>query len=396
MTTKNIIRKGKRAWGILSRIAFAIMFTLCLNSCRDSDEDDRAINNRALADHSTLIYIVADNNLSDYGKDSFERIQKAYYNAPNKKDGNIFVYLDNHDELPALYWLDPEYGITQISNYQEQNSVSPSVIRHVCTQAFNSGRRTNSVNSVIFWSHGTNWFPAPDNKGSRSFGKDNADEINIPEMAAALKGLSINNLMFDACLMGSVEVAAEFAGIADVLVASPAEILTTSFPYHTIIPALCTPNPDMHKIVDLYYAYYNSLSEQYKSGILTAVELSGINKLAEEFGRLKAASYSDAHLPSITAMTYDRENVHLFFDLKQFARMCHDKIAADDEQKAENLHDNFLKAYNACKVYTRHTDRFMSINLRGACGLSVYVPGPSIVSRLDEYYQNLAWYKWSH
>ena len=59
MTTKNIIRKGKRAWGILSRIAFAIMFTLCLNSCRDSDEDDRAINNRALADHSTLIYIVA-------------------------------------------------------------------------------------------------------------------------------------------------------------------------------------------------------------------------------------------------------------------------------------------------------------------------------------------------
>ena len=149
-------------------------------------------------------------------------------------------------------------------------------------------------------------------------------------------------------------------------------------------------------IVDLYYAYYNSLSEQYKSGILTAVELSGINKLAEEFGRLKAASYSDAHLPSITAMTYDRENVHLFFDLKQFARMCHDKIAADDEQKAENLHDNFLKAYNACKVYTRHTDRFMSINLRGACGLSVYVPGPSIVSGLDEYYQNLAWYKWSH
>lgn len=66
----------------------------------------------------------------------------------------------------------------------------------------------------ILGSHGTNWFPAPDNKGSRSFGKDNADEINIPEMAAALKGLSINNLMFDACLMGSVEVAAEFAGIA--------------------------------------------------------------------------------------------------------------------------------------------------------------------------------------
>ena len=36
-------------------------------------------------------------------------------------DGNtIFVYLDNHDELPALYWLDPEYGITQISNYQDR------------------------------------------------------------------------------------------------------------------------------------------------------------------------------------------------------------------------------------------------------------------------------------
>ena len=92
MTTKNIIRKGKRAWGILSRIAFAIMFTLCLNSCRDSDEDDRAINNRALADHSTLIYIVADNNLSDYGKDSFERIQKAYYNAPKRTGTYSFTW----------------------------------------------------------------------------------------------------------------------------------------------------------------------------------------------------------------------------------------------------------------------------------------------------------------
>lgn len=82
MTTKNIIRKGKRAWGILSRIAFAIMFTLCLNSCRDSDEDDRAINNRALADHSTLIYIVADNNLSDYGKDRFRTDTEGLLQCP--------------------------------------------------------------------------------------------------------------------------------------------------------------------------------------------------------------------------------------------------------------------------------------------------------------------------
>lgn len=384
----------------IKRFTFAIcslLTVLCFIGC--GNDDLPSIDKRQLADHSVLVYIVADNNLSDSGDESFRIISKAYYNTPNRDDANLFVYLDNHegDGLPVLYYLDPKTEPTVLKGYTEQNSVSPSVIREVCSTVFSTGQRAKSVNSVIFWSHGTNWYPANTKERTRSFGEDNNAKIDISDMADALKGLSINNLMFDACLMGSAEVAAEFADVADVLVASPTEILTTSYPYRTIIPALCTSKPDMHKVVDLYQQYYSSLSDIYQSGILTAVNLQGIRRLAETFGKLKNPAYGDGHMTTVPELCYDRERVHLFFDILQFAGRCRDKIAEEsDAGTADVLYQDFVQAFRDCDIYTRHTDKFITINLKGACGLSVYIPGPAIVAGLDNFYKYLTWYQWSH
>ena len=103
--------------------------------------------------------------------------------------------------------------------------------------------------------------------------------MDIPELADALQGLELDNLLFDACYMGSVEVAAEMVGVADRLVASPAEILSTGFPYQTIIRELCKKEPDMHRLVDLYHDYYQGQDNLYQSGTLTSLNLDRMKDL---------------------------------------------------------------------------------------------------------------------
>ena len=375
----------------------ALLLVFLLAGCNeDPVELPRDINQRDLPDHSVLVYIVSENNLDYYGDDSFDAITEAYYNAGNRRDANLFVFIDNVDNPPILYWLDPEYGLTELVRYPEGNSVSPDNLRQVCATAFSSGKRQNPVNTAIFWSHGTSWWPVPKTE-SRSFGDDDGFKIDITDMADALRGLSIQNLMFDACLMAGVEVAAEFADVADVLVASPTEILATSYPYYSIIPALCTSTPDMHKVVDLYYDHYQGMTNGGQSGILTTVELKQIRQLAQAFGKLQQAGHGDDHILDISALCYDREAIHLAYDIVGYAQMHRDKAAESiGSEAAGRLYDDFITAFYDCNIYCKHTDRFISINLSGASGLSVFIPGKYNLTSYEEFYRTLAWYQWSH
>lgn len=393
-----LLNKNFRLSGFISVLLVSLLLAtnICLTGCSDSENElSRDINHLQLPDHSLLIYLVADNNLSYQCETSFKQITEAYFGTKGHENTNLFIYVDNIDADPVLYWLDPVDGITILRNYNETDSCSPSVIKDVCTTAFGSGSRNNPVNTAIFWSHGTNWLPAT-HTGSRSFGDDDGRQVDIADMADALKGLNINNLMFDACQMASVEVAAQFADAADVLVGSPAEILATSFPYHTIIPDLCTSNPDMHKVVDRFFEYYDSMQGQYRSGILTAVNLSGIRRLAHAFGKIKNPVYGDRHLQSVPILCYDRYNPKVFYDFMQFGEMCRDKYAElYDKGQAEELFKELEKAFNECDIYTRDTGRVLEIKLTNPCGLSVYVPGPITVKGLDYFYAKLAWYDWT-
>lgn len=393
-----LLNKNFKLSGFTSVLLVSLILAtaIWLTGCSDcEDELPRDINHLRLPDHSLLVYLVADNNLSYQCETSFKQITEAYFGTKGHDNINLFVYVDNIDADPVLYWLDPVDGTTVLRNYDETDSCSPSFIREVCETAFGSGSRNNPVNTAIFWSHGTNWLP-PANTGSRSFGDDDGRQVDITDMADALKGLNINNLMFDACQMASVEVAAQFADAADVLVGSPAEILATSFPYHTIIPDLCTSKPNMHKVVDRFIDYYDSMQGQYRSGILTAVNLSGIRRLAVAFGKIKNPVYGDKHLQSVPILCYDRYNPKVFYDFMQFGEMCRGKYAElYDKKHADELFEELKKAFNECGIYTRDTGRVLEIKLTNPCGLSVYVPGPVTVKGLDDFYAKLVWHGWT-
>lgn len=381
----------------LSLAAGILAGIFCWTGCspENGEKIPRDVNERKLADHSLLVYFVADNNLSNYATNNFEKISEAYFSKPDNNRLNLFVYMDNLEGNPRLYWLDPEYGTNVLKEYPETNSASASTIRDICATTFRSGKRGKTVNSVIFWSHGTNWLQAYNPTGNRSFGDDDGYHIDIADMAKAIEGLSINNILFDACYMGSTEVAAEFSAVADVLVGSPCEILSTGFPYHTIIQALCSEKPDMHKVVDSYHEFYDTQDGIYRAGALTSIDLSGIRNLANAFGRLKYASFGDNSVQGLSILSYDRERTHLFHDIRQFAELCHEKaVQTVGKELADRYLEDFDRAYRGCNVHTRMTDRFLGIDMRGGCGLTVFVPRPETYPPVCDFYRTLRWYGW--
>ena len=75
---------------------------------------------------------------------------------------------------------------------------------------------------LILWSHGTSWLPA--GSSLRSFGEDSGKQMNIPDLAENLP-IKFDFILFDACLMGSVEVVYELKEKANFIISSSTETI---------------------------------------------------------------------------------------------------------------------------------------------------------------------------
>ena len=337
--------------------------------------------------HRVLIYLVADNNLSDSADESLLRITSAY-GASAAAD--LYVFIDNYQGGPVLYQIDKQGNKAIVAQFAENNSVAGSFIRQVCQSVFVTDKRVAPKNTLVFWSHGTNWFPSEFSTQLRSFGDDEGKQIDIPELAECLQGIGVHNLLFDACLMGSAEVAAELAEVADYLVASPAEILTDSYPYETIIPVLCQEYPDLRKVVDLFYDYYQGQPDRYQSGTLALYDLTRVDDLARAYGALVKRAYGSMwEIPS-PALPYDRFSYHLFYDIQQVVDGAYALLTERGDQEAEGLYRAWTEAFRACMLHERHTDRFLMYPIKDCCGMSVYVP-TDLTLYLKDFYLGLKW-----
>lgn len=341
--------------------------------------------------HRVLVYLVADNNLSDSADDSLERIT-ASYRANAAAD--LYVFIDNYQGGPVLYQIDKQGNKTIVAQYAENNSVAGSFIRQVCLAVFAGDHRVAPKNTLVFWSHGTNWFPSAYTSQLRSFGDDDGKQIDMPELAECLQGVGVHNLLFDACLMGSAEVAAELCDVADYLVASPAEILTDSYPYETVIPELCQESPDLRKVIDRFYDYYQAQQNRYQSGTLSLYDLSRVGDLARAYGALVGRAYGSLWDIPCPALAFDRFHPNMFYDIQQVAEGAYRLLCEQGVQEADALFTAWKEAFASCMLYERHTDAFLSSPIKECCGMSVYVPVTGTLY-LKEFYQGLRWTNWA-
>ena len=283
---------------------------------------------------------------------AFEEVSKAF---PGNRYGLVF---SSH----ASGWLPPRY-------YD-----NPNLFESTAHGA--PGRRTSAP-----------LFPPIDRNDPpvKSIGMDNGDptlELDLEEFAACIP-FHLEYILFDACLMGCVEVAYELREVTDLVGFSQTEVLADGFDYKRLSGHLLSRNPNPLAVCEDYFKHYDAQTGTNRSATISVINTREMDTLVEVCSQLFEKYRGMIRvLPGSRVQGYFRFDRHFFYDLKDI--LVQTGITPEEEALLQS-------ALDKCVVYKANTPTFLSINLKNCCGLSMYLPSMGS-NYLDNYYRNhLAW-----
>ena len=331
-----------------------------------------------------LVYMVANNNLSSNATGNINAMLQGYLPT----EDNLLVYLHSTSGNPILLRLyRDERGAAAkdtVYRFPQRNSADPASL----TSAMNVCRTMYPAQEygLILWSHGTGWLPEHYYGKTRSFGQDGGKEMDIIELAKAIP-FKLNYVIFDACLMGGIEVAYELKDSVDYVMASPTEILSDGFPYRKMMEHIFKSSTQLQAVAQEYYNHYNDKSGSSRSATISLIKTSELDNLAQKakeiFNKYGHNGNLGNTLVDTTAIQkYYRDKKHWFYDLGGLVQ----QLAGDDA-------DAFNKALESAVIYKAATPEFISVKIDPAkfSGLSTYIPSPKADAELLEYYPKLRW-----
>lgn len=332
-------------------------------------------------DKTVLIYMVANNNLSGNASNNFADLKRGH--IPD--NGNLLVYMHDTRNKPILLHLqkDGSGAVLQDTVYRfpVRNSATPESLTSALqvTRTMFPAKETG----LFLWSHGTGWLP--EGYYTKSFGSENGVEMDIPELVDALP-YKLSFVVFDACLMGCVEVAYQMKDSVDYVLSSPAEILSSGFPYSRIMQHIFKNETDLQAVAKEYYDSYNSLSGSARSATISLVKTSALKDLAaaaaEVFEKHRGALDT---LDASAVQRYYRGSKHWFYDLGDFIT----RLAGEEDAAP------VMRALEEAVVYKAATPNFLEISIdpHKYSGLGTYIPPVPADSVLNAFYMGLDWNK---
>ncbi len=367
----------------------ALAMALTLFSCKKAEMEEIVVVKRP---KTVLLYMVANNNLSNDAENSISRLQNGYIPSD---EGNLLVYKHCAGMDPVLLHIKKGEEGTVVADTAYRFPPRVSATKSALTQALNVTQALFPADSygLILWSHGTGWIPplassssaAQEVSGSapqRTFGLDGKVELEIRDLAQAIP-YKLSFMLMDACFMGGIETAYEVKDSVDYYIGSPAEILTESFPYHKIMQHIFKSTPDYAAVCREYYDYYNAKSGAERSATVALMDCSKLAEVAEVAKRV-FDQYGGriASLDLSLLQPYFRgSSSKYFYDLKDLV----DAIA-DASLSAE-----FAAALERAVPYKATTPYFIELPIRSFCGVSTYVPGNPADTKLADYYKQYKW-----
>ena len=352
----------------MKKYIFIALLLLVFSACEKEETPEN------LARRTIIAYMAADNDLSYDAFESLQQMEQGF----SEVGVRLVAFLDRGDGSPCLAEVHPGKN-TIVKSYPELNSADPTVLKKILQDAI--GLYPAQEYGLILWSHGSSWMPT--GIELLSFGNDNGSRMNIPDLVESLP-VKFNFILFDACLMGSVEVAYELKDKTDYLIASSTETIAEGFPYDKIVPELLQSKIDYNAVAQTYFDYYNAQPGAYQSATVSVVDTRYLPDLANSLKQLCENNPVNLH-------TFDRTSVQRLdvyeeqytFDFLDFV----DKIFPNANK------DDFVNQLNKAVLYKYHTPQFiLEYDINIFCGLSCYIPLPSR-SDLTAYYKTLKWYR---
>jgi hypothetical protein len=337
-----------------------------------------------LSQRTVLVYIAADNNLYKNAQSDI----KEMLTSEIPENNHLLVYLDVpesvDDECPQLFEI-RKGEIIVVKRYEQQNSASGEILNTVIQDAITEFSAENY--GLILWSHGTGWLPEgvfdvlKQPVVSRSFGKDGNSEMSIIELAESLP-VKFEYIIFDACLMGGIEVFYQLRDKADVIIASPTETLVAGFPYDKIITFLFAASPNYAEIAQAYMDYYKNKTDNLQSATITIIDTKQLRPFVNIIRKMMEDKITIIPPNRESVQNYTVQGQIVFYDLQDYleqAIQSEDYIVTVKQQIARMV------------IYHDFTPYFLNeLAIEKSCGISVYVSIEN--DNLDNRYKLFDWY----
>lgn len=353
-----------------------------------------------------LLYEAGFNSLGSDIERNIETLKEGYLPGNGRND-DVLLVLSHITESRRNYTRETSPVLLRMYQSNGNPVVDTLETWPAGTSMANAARVNEVFNRVrelfpaagygaVLSSHATGWLPEgyfsnpkryeEDDRGSsgggitwtaprmRTFGQEyfssgtQTEEIELHDLAAALP-YHLDYILFDACLMATVEVAWELRSVCSYLAFSPCEIPSAGFDYRQLASHLLEQEtPDLQAVCADYFAAYEH--DSIYGATITMVDCSALDGLASTcrdlFDRYRSGILN---LDGSKVQAYDRtgsgKHYYAFFDLKDLLR----EAGASTADLA-----TLQEALDAAIVYEAHTDRFIDIRLNRCCGLAMYLP----------------------
>lgn len=355
---------------------FYLLFVVLLTSCNDKEN---AVNERD--DRVLLVYIGANNNLVSDAYNSINAMEEGMVGL----DADVYVYATLAGSTPKIYKIvadqSPEIKSTVIKSYGDQDSANPVVMKQILQTM--KGYVGNRPSGLVLWSHATNWLP---NVGVKlmSFNEDRGNKTELRDLQAIIPS-GLDFLLFDACSMASVEVLYELRDKARYTIASPAEVLSTSMPYHLVLKHLVDPDLERGLIstATTYFNFYNQLTGLYRSATISVVNNAYWSDLAKNVHvALTRAPLTGIYRDNLQRLDFDEKSLSAGFDFLDFV---HQNMLPTETTAIEATVSKLV-------IYKANTATFLGKPILRFSGLSCYVPN-DLNKWIHPYYNSLQWAK---
>lgn len=398
-----------KKFGIAALLALLLLPT----SCR---KDDGPVV-PSQYDNVVIFYTDGYNNLTGNIRDNAKTICQSA--LPMKSNGNALIWVAHNSVSYSDYETPVSPVIIQVTSDWSGAAVLDTLKTYkpddrltdpdIMTDAFNFVRENFKSRhyGAVFSSHGTGWLPRRYYSKStssgiiisiprfgayllKSFGASyegtsskirDSHEIEIQEMAAAIP-MHLDYMIFDACLMGGVEVAYELRKCTDVIGFSQAEILTSGFDYSTFSRRLLVEKDPVGFCRD-YYTFYNDGRASSKSATISVIRCGALDKLASVCAVIFDKYRSEiGSVDPKTVQGFFTNNKHWFYDLEDI--LVKSGISGSD-------YISFKEALDECILFEGHTPRVLSFEVKTSCGLSCFLPAADGSTDLRSFYKSLSW-----
>lgn len=401
----------KRFWGVF------LLFGL-LVACTEDDEP--TVNPEPTpADESVTVlsYFIANNNLDDF---MVQNVCIMYDGlAVMTEPATLLIYWDGQTavgknkskHLILKYETDGKGKINGkkalettsswkevfdeaviLKEYPEQLSTDKEVMATVLQDMAKFSPTQNL--GLIVGSHGSSWY---NTIYTRALGYDGStsNSINLPDMVEAMETLEkpFDFILFDACYMGTMEVAYEFRHVADYQISSVMEVPAYGFPYDYFLGDLYKGTVEGYKnVCQSFVDYYKSVYDEGKTawGTIALIDSKEVEGMTQAV-RQQIVAHKD------TLASYVPKRI------QEYGRQAGQGIAHDLEHFVKDLNGGEVPAafaeqlektvlYKGCLEEARYTPYNYDVDATNYCGLGIYIP-QSNKSKWNPYFKTLDWYE---